>query len=135
MASLIYGVQLYNVVNAYYGSGSFKLMLVTSSYVPNEDTHAFRSDVTNEVTGTGYSSGGNAITPTVTHNTASNNVTVAWSTVTWASSTITAAAGVVYKVIGSAGTDTICQYVDFSGNISSTGGTFTANSGTQTYQR
>lgn len=135
MASLIYGVNLYNNVNQYFGSGSFKLMLVTSSYTPNEDTHAFRSDVTNEVTGTGYSSGGNAITPTVTHNTASNNVTVAWGAVNWATSTITAAAGVIYKVIGSAATDTITQYVDFSGNVSSTGGTFTANSGTQTYQR
>lgn len=136
MASLIFGVHLYNLLNTFFGSGSFKIMLVTSSYAPNEDTHTFRSDVTNEVTGTGYSSGGAAITPTVTHNTASNNVTIAWSQTTWSTSTITARAGVIYKALGGASSaDPISQYVDFGADITSTAATFTANSGTQTYQR
>lgn len=135
MASLIYGPNLYKIVNDFYGSGSFKGMLVTSSYTPDEDAHDFRNDVTNEVSGTGYSAGGAAITPTVTHNTASNNVTVAWSAVSWASSTITARAMVIYKVIGSSATDNLCQYVDFGSDVTSTAATFTANAGTQTYQR
>ena len=135
MASLIYGPNLYLVVNNFYGSGTFRMMLVTSAYTPDEDAHDFRNDVTNEVTGTGYSAGGNTVTPTVTHNTASNNVTVAWSAVTWPASTITARAGVIYKSIGSPATDNLCQYVDFTSDISSTAATFTANAGTQTYQR
>ncbi len=32
-------------------------MLVTSAYTPNQDTHTKRSDITNEVTGTGYTAG------------------------------------------------------------------------------
>ena len=35
------------------------MLLVTSAYTPNQNTHNFRDDITNEVTGTGYTSGGN----------------------------------------------------------------------------
>ena len=38
--------------------------LVTDSYTPNFDTHDFFNDLTNEVTGTGYTSGGVAVTST-----------------------------------------------------------------------
>jgi len=42
-------------------SDSLKVMLCTSSYTPDKDTHDYKNDVTNEVTGTGYSAGGAAI--------------------------------------------------------------------------
>lgn len=38
--------------------------LVTDSYTPNFDTHDFFNDLTNEVTGTNYTSGGVALTST-----------------------------------------------------------------------
>lgn len=41
-----------------------KALMVTDSYTPAFDTHDFRDDVTNEVTGTGYSSGGVVLTST-----------------------------------------------------------------------
>lgn len=41
-------------------AGTLKCMLVTSAYTPNQNTHDFKDDVTNEVTGTGYTAGGNA---------------------------------------------------------------------------
>jgi hypothetical protein len=37
---------------------TIKVMLNTSTYVADQDVHAKRSDVTNEVTGTGYTAGG-----------------------------------------------------------------------------
>lgn len=40
---------------------TFRLMLVTSAYVYSDD-HNTRSDVTGEITNTGYTSGGDAIT-------------------------------------------------------------------------
>lgn len=41
-------------------AGSFKVMLVTSTYTYNAD-HNFRSQITNEITNTGYTAGGNAL--------------------------------------------------------------------------
>jgi hypothetical protein len=39
-------------------SDTIKVMLLTSTYTPNLDTHKFKSDLTNEITGTGYTAGG-----------------------------------------------------------------------------
>ena len=41
---------------------TFKCMLVTASYTPNFETHTNKSDVTNEVSGTGYTAGGETLT-------------------------------------------------------------------------
>jgi len=38
-----------------------KCMLVTATYTPNQNTHDFKDDVTNEVTGTNYTAGGNTV--------------------------------------------------------------------------
>jgi hypothetical protein len=45
-------------------SDAIKAMLTTSAYTPNLDTHAYKSDVTSEVVGTGYVAGGTAVTLT-----------------------------------------------------------------------
>lgn len=42
-------------------SDVIKIMLCGPSYVPLQDTHAYRSDVTGEITGTGYTAGGAAL--------------------------------------------------------------------------
>lgn len=105
---------------------SFKIMLVTSTYSPNKDTHTKRSDVTNEVTGTGYTAGGVAITVTVAKDTTNDRVTLTFSSVNWPSSTITARAGVIYKSRGGASSaDELVCYADFLSDIASTGATFT----------
>ena len=38
------------------------VMLTNNLYVPNQDTHQFKSDVTNEINGSGYFEGGQPIT-------------------------------------------------------------------------
>ena len=48
-------------------AGTLKIAWVTATYTPNQNTHDFFNDITNEVTGTGYTAGGNACaTPTWT---------------------------------------------------------------------
>jgi hypothetical protein len=54
-------------------SDTLKVMLTTSAYTPDQDTHDYKNDVTNEITGTGYTAGGAALTTvTVTYTTATN---------------------------------------------------------------
>ena len=117
-----------------YFTGSFKFLLVSS--VPSEsdlDTFDFRNDITNEVTGAGYTSGGVAATVTVGSVDTTNDrtpVTITDLTNAWTSSTISAVGGWLYKVVGSSATDQLVGFVDFGGTVTSTAGnysvTFTA---------
>ena len=117
-----------------YFTGTFKFLLVSS--VPSEanfDAYDFRDDVANEVTGTGYTSGGVAATVTVGSVDTTNDrtpVTITDLTNAWTGSTITAVGGWLYKVVGSAATDQLVAFVDFGGTVTSTAGnysvTFTA---------
>ena len=117
-----------------YFTGSFKFLLVSS--VPSEanlDAYDFRDDISNEVTGTGYTAGGVAATVTVGSVDTTNDrtpVTITDLTNAWTGSTISAVGGWLYKVIGSAATDQLVGFVDFGGTVTSTAGnysvTFTA---------
>jgi len=101
------------------------VMLVTSSYTPNQDTHLDRADVTNEVTGTGYTSGGAEITSkTVTQDDTDNEGVFDAADVTWSTATITARGAVIYKSTGSAATDTLICYLDFGSDQSSSAADF-----------
>lgn len=126
MASLVYNSALDEAVTGGidFDTDTFKIMLVTSSYTPDKDTHTVRTDVTNEVSGTGYTSGGDTTAVTVTKDTANDRIDIAFGNVSWANSTITASAGVIYKSTGTASTDLLVAYLDFGGNVSSTSGTF-----------
>lgn len=106
---------------------TYNVMLTTSSYTPDIDTHDFRSDVTNEVTGTGYSSGGQALgSVTVTYDSANNRAVFDAADAVWSSSTITARYAVIYRARGGASSaDELLCYVDFGTDVSSTGGAFT----------
>lgn len=126
MASLVYNSCIDYVCKGSidFDTDTFKMMLVTDAYTPSK-SHDFRNDVTNEVTGAGYTTGGNAATPTVTKDNANNRVDVSWTITSWTSSTITARAGVIYKSRGGASSaDELVGYVDFGSDISSTSGTF-----------
>jgi hypothetical protein len=106
---------------------TIKVMLVTSSYTPNADTHDFRDDVTNEVSGTGYSSGGSALAnKTVTTDTTDDEGVFDADDLTWSTSTITARGAVLYKSRGGASSaDELICYIDFGSDKSSSGGNFT----------
>ena len=129
MASLIYNSALNDMAAGAidFDTNSFKIILVTSSYTPNKDTHTKRSDVTNEISGTGYTSGGVSTAVTVTNDTANDRIDINFADVSWASATLTAAAAVIYKTTGTASTDNLVAYLDFAGNVISTNGTFTVD--------
>lgn len=111
---------------------TIKVMLVTSTYTPNADTHEDKADVTNEVTGTGYTAGGKTIANTaVTKDTTDDEGVWDGDDVTWASSTITARGAVVYKDSGVASTSWLICYLDFVSDQSSSSGDFTIQWGAE----
>ena len=96
---------------------SFKVMLTTSGYTANQDTHNRRDDVTPEVTGggsTGYTAGGVAVDLTTSLDTANNRLVVTIPQAQWttgAGGTLTARSAVLYKVTGgAASTDPLICY-------------------------
>lgn len=105
---------------------TIKCALVTSSYTPDQDAHDNFDDVTNEVSGTGYTAGGATLASvTMTADNTGNKGVFDAADVSWATSTITARAAVLYKSTGTASTSKLIAYIDFGSNIVSTGGTFT----------
>lgn len=137
MASLIYNSAVDDMARGAidFDADTFKVLLVTSSYNPNKDTHDKRDDVTNEVSGTGYTAGGVTSACTVTKDTANDRVTLQFASVSWASSTITARGAVIYKSRGGASSaDELVAYNDFGADVSTTAGTFSIAASTITLQ-
>jgi hypothetical protein len=125
MASTIYNsykTDLFNA-NINHASATIKCALVTATYTVST-AHDFFNDITNEVSGTGYTAGG----ATLANKAVSIQSTTAIfdaDDVTWSSSTITARAAVLYKDTGTASTSNLLVYVDFGSNLSSSAGNFT----------
>lgn len=126
MASLIYDSFMDDIVknNINLSTGTFKVMLVTSAYTPVKGTHNRRTSVTNEVTGTGYTSGGQTSATTVALDTTNHRSDTTFANVQWTSSTITARACVIYNSTGTSANDQLVAYVDFGQDVSSTSATF-----------
>jgi hypothetical protein len=101
-----------------------KVMLTTSTYTPNQDTHDYKDDVTNEVTGTGYTAGG-AVVATLSLTTTLNVLTLDGADTTWGTSTITARRAVCYYTTGTDGTSPLLFWIDFGEDKASSGGDFT----------
>ena len=106
-------------------TNTIKVALVTSSYTPNIDTHEDFADVTNEVSGTGYTAGGATLSSkTVTKDTTNDRGVFDAADVTWSTSNITARAAVVYKSTGTPADSWLLCYVDFGSDKVSTAGDF-----------
>ena len=103
---------------------TIRCALTTSSYTPNQTTHEWFSDITNEVVGAGYTALGVALA-SKTLSASALVTTLDAADPSWAASTITARYAIFYKDTGTAGTSPLIAYADFGGNISSTNGTFT----------
>ena len=128
MADVIYNDFKKNIMNGNIDldTNTIKVMLVTSSYTPDQDAHEFKSSVTNEVSGTGYVAGGAALAnKTVTADDTDNEGVFDADDVTWSSSTIIARGAVIYKDTGNAATSPLICYLDFTTDKSSSNGDFT----------
>lgn len=103
-----------------------KVMLCTSTYAPNQDTHQYKLDITNEIVGTGYTATGATLASvTVTYTGGTNKYVLDAADSSWTTSTLTARYAVVYD--SSPATDAtrpIICYVDFGADVSTTAGTF-----------
>lgn len=106
---------------------TFKILLTTSAYTPNQDTDDFRNDVTNEVANSGtYAAGGGATTVSLSYDAATNEVRVILTDVAFTGATITARTAVLYKSRGGVSSaDELVGYCTESSDVSSTAGTFT----------
>lgn len=105
---------------------TIKVMLTTSTYVPDQDAHDYKNDVTNEITGTGYTAGGVTLTgKSVTYDAATNKVRLIAADAQWTSATFTARYAVYYKDTGTATTSPLIGFLDFGSDVSVTAGTFT----------
>lgn len=113
-----------------WNTDAIKAMMTTASYTPDQDTHDYKNDVTNEVTGTNYTAGGATISNcTITYTAGTNKLKLDGDDVSWASSTITLPiSGSVVVYDSSPGADSsrplVC-YMTTDTQVASTSGTFT----------
>lgn len=135
MASGPYLLTLEKALNAYWETGTFKMVLL-NGYTENRDTHDFLDDViASEITdGEGtYTAGGVVLTPTVTLNTTSNALTVTFPQVVIDPATIAATHAVYYKELGANTVDELSFVNNFGGTITSTSAAFTVPQATFTW--
>ena len=129
MPSKLYGNFVLKALNKEidFDTDTIKVALLSSSYTPDQDAHDYFNDVSAaEVSGTGYTAGGNTLaSKTATYDSANNVVILDAADTTWASSTITARYAVIYDSTGTASTSPLIGYVDFGSDQSSTSGNFT----------
>lgn len=101
---------------------TIKVALVTATYVPDVVNHAFFSDITNEVSGTNYTAGGNTLANGSVSESA-GTTTVDADDTTWlqdAAGFTNARYAIIFKDTGVSTTSTLFGYVDFvtdKGNV------------------
>jgi len=98
----------------------FKIALYTSSATLDATTTAY--SVTNEVSGTGYTAGGNTLT-VVAPTTSGTTAFLDFNDTTWATATITARGALIYHADGVG--DPAVAVLDFGSDKTSTAGDFT----------
>ena len=102
-------------------SQTFKIALYTSSATLSAATTAYTTS--NEVTGTGYSAGGQALTISQVPTSSGTTAFIDFSDVTWSTATITARGALIYLANGT--TNPAVAVLDFGGDKTSTAGNFT----------
>jgi len=101
-------------------SQTFKIALFTSSATLDASTTAYST--TNEVSGTGYTAGGNTLTISTNPTTSGTTAYLSFSNTTWSTATITARGALIYQ---SGGSNPAVAVLDFGGDKTSTAGDFT----------
>lgn len=106
---------------------TIKVALATSTYTPSASTHDFFNDITNEVTGTGYTAGG-ATVGSIAVTESSGTATVDGADVTWSqdgSGFTDARYAILYKDTGTATTSPLVGYIDLTTDRNNVDGDFT----------
>lgn len=124
MANAVYNSYKDDMIegNVAFLTDTIKVALVTSTYTLDIDAHTRFTDITNEVSGTGYTAGGATLVgKTSTQDNTNNRGVMDATDITWTTSTITARAAIIYE----ATTGYLIGYVDFGADKSSSGSDFT----------
>lgn len=105
---MLHGPWIADLLTAYFTGKTIKALAVKSAHVPSAAT-AFRSQITNEITGTGYTAGGVAVSGvTATWDAATLRAYLTCDLVNFGAVTATDIAGVVFYVsTGTAATDRV----------------------------
>ena len=105
------------------GSDTFKCAMITNSSTPNFETHDHWSDLSgNEVSGTGYTAGGAALT-SITLGNDSGTLKFDAADTSWTTATISSArAAVIYD--DTLANDPLICLVNFGADYASSAGTF-----------
>jgi len=98
-------------------SHSFKVLLTTASYTPNFASDTYRSDVTNEVSGVGYVTGGQALA-NLSWTYDDGVAILGCDPVVCTNATFTARYAVIYRNTGTNTTSPLLSWVDFGVNVS-----------------
>ena len=117
MSNTVYllGIQAFGEAEIDYLSDTIKIALVESGYVPNFVLDQFFSDLTNEIVGGGYTAGGETLAGKTISIDAVGLRTVfdADDITAWDGDSFTgAAAAVIYKDTGVAGTSPLIAFLD-----------------------
>jgi hypothetical protein len=107
-----------------FGTGTsqvFKIALYTASATLDSTTTAYTTS--NEVTGTGYTAGGNTLVVSQVPTSTGTTAFLDFADSTWASATITARGALIYLANGTTN-DAVCV-LDFGSDKTSTNGNFT----------
>ena len=110
-------------------SDTIKVMLTSSSYTPNAATDTTKSNVTNEVSGGGYTARGAQIAG-ITAVQSGGTLTVSGDSVTWginAGGFANARYAVIYKDTGTDSTSILIGYIDLGANQSNVNGSLILN--------
>jgi hypothetical protein len=98
---------------------TYKIALYTSSASLDAATAAYTTS--NEVSGTGYSAGGNTLSISTNPTTGGTTAFLSFATTTWSTATITARGALIYQAGGSTPAVAV---LDFGGDKTSTAGDF-----------
>jgi hypothetical protein len=107
-------------IRATTAADTFKIALYTSSADLSSTTTAYTTS--NEVTGAGYTAGGNTLTVSVVPTSTGTTAYLSFSNTTWAASTITARGALIYN---SSQSNAAVAIFDFGSDKSTVSGDFT----------
>lgn len=107
------------IAQSFFDQGPFKMSLHTSTLVPDIDAHNYFDDLTDEVSGTNYTAGGDDIglPSSITKDNVNDRVNVIWDDYTFVNITVAEIRyAVIYKDTGDPATSPVVAILDFGSN-------------------
>lgn len=114
------------------GTSVVKALITSSSYVPSKRNHSTRANITNEVSGTGYTAGGVVVTATLSQDLATDRTTLTLGAISIPNTTVSGMRNVLYYVSngGAASADYLIMVSDFGSDYSTSNQTISIGSST-----